>query len=210
MNVNNINPVNFKGSIRETASGNQWERSNDGKKYLPLIGLAGTATGFALDPASFKPIIQWTKKNKAFALISGGIFIAASLGVGAIFDAIINKARRNDADKFAKTGKIPNETNKAKKIMGSIGLGIGAIGLLTKGKSIASKALGLVITTGFWITEGAIIDHGVNKFRDKLSIKAQKADVAEAKLENKIENIIENKIEDKVEEKLTEAIAEES
>lgn len=223
MIVNAINSTTFSGKIKTTKNGNEYEKSNEGKKFVPLVGLTGLAvsTGAGLvtfkKDELFKKMLEETKQNdferEVFdtfktslrankkVLVLGGaaglVAIAAvSIGIGAIFDAMINKTRRKDADKFAETGSIDQSANKGKKIGAGIGLAIGSLSLanilrsenIAKLKNIAKDIPTEAIEKEFktpkaykfgiipylvaiYTAYGAIYDHGVNKFREKLADK---------------------------------------
>lgn len=182
----------FSGKIKKTEKGNEYEKSNEGKKYAPLCMFASTGISMAIDKAldKFSPagylLFEAKNGNKnAYAAIAGTVVIigAISIGIGAIIDAIINKTRRNDTDKFAKTGEISKKTNKGKINGAIIGIGTGALSLLLSHKPLrtmgASGFKVVPMEIASWAALGAIYDHGVNKFRAQLDKKEQKIDKEE-------------------------------
>lgn len=182
MNVGSVNSVTFNGRIKETEIGVKYEKSNEGKKYYPLIPLAGLGLHFAINPDSALELFKSTpmpkdKVTAAATVIATAIGVGAiAVGLGAILDAFINKTRRKDANKLAVTSKLDSDTNKGKKVCTAIGAGVAALGLITKHSSFGiksgNKIITAIITTAGWLGIGAIYDHGVNKFRHKLAEKA--------------------------------------
>ncbi|MFA7659443.1 MAG: hypothetical protein WCY19_08420 [Candidatus Gastranaerophilaceae bacterium] len=228
MSVSGVNSVAFAGKIKATKQGNEYEKSNEGKKYYPLVAVAGlTAEGLLgigeikkalnsnvldryfkdlnLENSLFgplKPVETKMSKGKIAGLATGFLIATAgvAVGFGAILDAIINKTRKKDADKFAQTEVAQKRTNKGKKVCTWIGLGIGAISLLDKIRTKAPKKsliATIPLALASWFAIGAIYDHGVNKFRNNLQNKADKAVDNEVKLDKKIEEKVNEKIEEK-------------
>lgn len=183
MNVSSVNSVNFRGKTGETNIGIKYEKSNEGRKYYPLIVLAGTGVQCALMPkeniALFKKIPAFQNKSTATLAILGTIGFVGALayGCGYILDAIINKRRRKDANKLAVTSELNQETNKGKKVCTAIGVGAAALGLITKnpmlGNARPNKIISAIAVAAGWLGIGAIYDHGVNKFRNKLKESQQ-------------------------------------
>lgn len=217
MQVGMIQNQPFLGKIKETKKGNQYETSNTGKIATPLIAIAKIGANVlftkAVGPTDFKltDLNKAFEKNKKVFYAGGGIIAAVTIGasliVGAIYDAVINHTRRKDADKFAETGKVSGKSDIGKKILGAIGLVVGGFSLakvilneellaeVNKMKNPKLYKFSLIpIFTIAGIINGAVYDHGVNKFRDQLSYKADIAARNKAKLDAEIDTKIEEKI----------------
>lgn len=108
MNVNSVNQMTFTGKIAQTKNGNEYNKTNSGKKVGIATGLGLTAFRAIKQRAQLKGFLSIVN-NKAIKAIAfaGGILLGTAinvgifLGLGAIADAIINKIRRNKADKKA-------------------------------------------------------------------------------------------------------------
>lgn len=202
MQVGAINNQAFGGKIKETKNGNEYEKSNEGKKYYPVLAAVGMGLNFATD--------NYAAKMFKLKPISNAIGLGVvAVGVGAIVDAFANKTSRQDADRFAESGIVPEKTNKGKKFMVGLGLAFSAFNtfgveylakkILANGayfiesskKEILSamhqtkgqKAVMLIGGLVGSLAIGQMYDSGVNKSRAKLEKKAE----AEAKLDAKIE-----------------------
>lgn len=220
MNINAINSTTFSGKIKTTKNGNEYEKSNEGKKIMPLVAASFLTANIGAEAVMLKKsgllddtlekfkqsdaqknildnIKKSLKENKKTAIISGAailaILAAITVGVGAIFDAMINKTRRKDADKFAKTENVSENTNRGKKIGAGIGLAMGGYNLiksmraenmLSAAKGIPTESIEKILkyqkankfiiaplVLASYIADGAIYDYGVNKFREKLADK---------------------------------------
>lgn len=213
MQVGAISNQSFSGKIRETKKGNEYETSNEGKKYIPLIqlGAIGTSMGLKNAIGDFNPtdyLLSDTGKagKVGVGAVLGTVALlgATTIGIGAIYDAVINKTRRSDADKFAETGKVEDRTNKGKKIGAGIGLGGSVLGLLLSHKRLnnlnVSNFISIALEVATWTSFGAIYDYAVNKSRTKLAYKADLAAKNEAKLEAKMDEKITQAISEKNEE----------
>lgn len=211
MSVNGVNSVSFAGKTAMTEKGNEYKKSNEGKKLFPLLGLAGFGISTAINPSYINiPKEQGGlggMKYKGLIIAGSAIGSAAiCLGYGAITDMFINKARRKDADKFAETGMVSKKTNKGKEIGAAIGLSLGALSLgsiqlvekiikqnpkLPKINISRTKKLSMIpMAVALWTSAGAILDHGKNKFRDKLAAEAD----FNAKVEEKVAEAITEKV----------------
>lgn len=162
---------NFNGSIQRTPAGNEYETSNTGKYAVTSLAAAN-----ALLSISFAPK-NTPGASKVITLITSA---AIGLGFGAIVDHLVNKTRKNDADRFEKTKRVPEKTNKGKMVTTGIGVGMGLIGNALV--SAVSKKAGVqkppaFVTVGLatltWFIYGLIYDNGINKFREKLAQKAE-------------------------------------
>ena len=147
MQVGSINNQTFGGKIAKTKQGNEYEKSNEGKKFVPVAGVAagavaiGTykATGLidpllkAVNKLSKDPLTKNTMKkfNSIAKLSIPTITLAGLFATGMVFDAMINKTRRKDADKLAESEIMPENTNKGKIIGAITGLVAGGLGLLS-------------------------------------------------------------------------------
>lgn len=171
MNIRSVSAVNFKGKIGTTDEGNEYEKSNAGKKFCTLMMPVGSGITLAsLKNVPKTPgIIAW---NLTRALVIG-------LGIGALIDVFTNSTRRKDTDKFVEKGKKSKDTNKGKMIFGGIGLGIGALvafGISNLNKILPQQQkISPVVVPALcvleWLVMGTIYDHSVNKFRAKLAQK---------------------------------------
>ena len=178
MNVGSVNSVGFTGKISKTKNGNGYEKSNEAKKYLSLIALPLAGVNVATNSTDVTEIIDGfkampTKQMKIAVALAGVVgMVGATIGVGAIFDAIINKKRRNDADKFAETGVNPGIYSKGKKVCMGIGVALAPIAALITEGPAKVKALSAAICAIGWASDGVIYDFAVNKARAKFANKA--------------------------------------
>jgi len=164
--------VSYGGKSPKTDKGNDYESSNIGKIIFP----ASTAIDFLADGLS-------PKRSKSESIGVFGLALALAFGVGVLFDSAINKVRKRDADKFAKTGKVRKNTNKGKVVGTEIGAGLGIAGSLfliaTKGFKAAKNkpaviGLGALFGGFAGLIYGVVYDVGINRFRKKLAMKANK------------------------------------
>lgn len=174
----------FTGKIYKTDNDNDYEKSNVGKITFTVIG--------ALDYVGNLITGEYKEDGLFKSLGSLGLGIAISLGLGEITDVYINKARRNDADSFAKTGESPKKTNKGERLGAEIGCGLGVIAALAaygykfvKQNPILTKEkwtplLAIPMTGFLGLIYGVVYDAGVNKFRAKLSQTQQKKNIKES------------------------------
>lgn len=196
MNVNSLNSMTFMGKIAQTKNGNEYEKSNEGKKYVPVIGAAaiGTATLVSKNYRKLLSASQFPGGGAGILLYTLGIM----LGIGAIVDGAINKTRRKDSDKFAQTGEVSPKTNKGKINMGLIGLGIEGLtmGMIAYGlkslkkldkyvsntaefqnisKMMSLKKFAPIALMGVieYFLFGSIYDKAVNKSREKLAVERE-------------------------------------
>ncbi len=187
MNVNSVNQMAFTGKVATTKNGNEYEKTNSMKLIFPVAGVATAGVSWLFNGRVIKKAIKEifkevdiadfssvTKKYKG--IIGAGIGVGMLVGwlaEGSIVDAIINKCRRNDADKVAQTGEHLNKTNNGKIILGSISLVSSAISLLNKANAFIPKksiAIGSAIGLASSIILGSIIDNKINKTRtDKVA-----------------------------------------
>lgn len=185
MNVNCLNSAPFRGRTSITINRNDYEKSNEGKKLFPFALISSMGLQYAINKDAFQARMfdknEHLSKGGKIATIAFGVAAASIIG-GVIIDAFINGKRRNDADKFAKAKNAPDKTNKGKKVCALIGLGVSSLVALVKfgsnkisGISFtkAQKVLAISVTMAYWLGLGAIYDHGVNKFRQKLAEKAE-------------------------------------
>lgn len=219
MNVSSVNSVAFGGKIKETKNGNQYEKSNIGKIFIPLISLSVTSISL-LNKKSQGVIYQnfskevgeiakVTKSSKAAVVVNVALRFASMLTIGAIFDGIINKKRRKNADKFAEKKEVPEKTNKGKIVCSAISLGLfgvmysltSALNKLNKVSKESPKGynkmpgfstFALGMTT--WLLYGTVYDHGVNKFSDKLASNALRDKALEKRLDSKIDEKVQEKL----------------
>lgn len=140
MQLNNVNSVAFKARTRE---GNRYEKSAEGKKFVPLIGIATMGASaialkkFGILDEIVKPLQEMMKtseKNVLFSsFLASGLALGAlislpiMIGIGQVVDLFINKTRRKDADKLAQTGIVQGDTNSGKISLGILGVVMAAI-----------------------------------------------------------------------------------
>jgi len=118
MNVSSVNQMAFTGKITKTKNGNEYKKSNAGKLTGTILttGIAGYFVH--LINKNRAEMIKYCKERliqkgmdssdiyvnklvRKSPVVVGVLFIAVGLGAGAVVDAIINKVRRNKADKKA-------------------------------------------------------------------------------------------------------------
>lgn len=161
----------------QTKKGNEYEKCNEGKKIIPIVGLTEIALLANLNKKAKESYGFFINKEKPLVSVVATIAILGALyvGLGAILDSVINKTRRKDADKFAETGEVPEKTNKGKNVCVSIGLGMGLVSLLSSRKPLKSMDFQdfLVVPSELiaWGAAGVIYDNAVNKFRNKATNK---------------------------------------
>ncbi len=145
----------FFGKVKKTKKGNEYEKSNEGKKIVPavIVGreIFNTVCNSKKNKKKYALLYQnlkkyskkeglnlstdVIKKRAKQALIAGKVYDFAGIALfgllaGIIIDAITNSTRRKDSDDFQQTRKVPEKTNKGKKIGAGIGLGLGGISAL--------------------------------------------------------------------------------
>lgn len=151
-----------------TDNGNEYQKTNAGKKAIPAVFAAQTLISGAILAKASKGI---SKGVLAVGTVIGAAVMAVlGLGVGAIVDAISNRTIRKDADKYAETGNIPQNTNHGKRNGLGIGLGLCLISLLRGNKETPAfnKAFSFALTLAAYTFYGGVYDHSVNKFRENL------------------------------------------
>lgn len=169
-----IKPINNQTFSAKTKQGNEYQKSNTGKMLTPLVMLGATALAIPFDKTNLDGYLLFKSKEKPALAITASIAVLAAIGVGigAIVDAISNKTMRKDADEFAKTGEVQQNTNKGKKICAGIGLLSGIASVLFSPKR-ASDFIDIPRELIAYTALGFMYDNTVNAFRDKLNINSK-------------------------------------
>lgn len=161
----------------KTENGNDYDKSNTGKVLFSTL---------AVFDAGGNKLIEAENKKLPASKVIGTLAIAfgLGLGLGEIADLGINKIRRQDADIFAQTGKVPPKTNEGKTVGAVVFSTLGAIITgIANAKDSDKKTKALMLGVGVGAVLGGLLgifcgffyDHAVNKFRIKLADKADKA-----------------------------------
>ena len=96
--INNIAQTSFTGKIKTSKNGNQYEKTNSGKKVLPgIVAAAWAAGGLILGRGNLEATKGWLTVLGLKAIPS----MATAFLAGAIIDGLRNKHARKSADKVA-------------------------------------------------------------------------------------------------------------
>lgn len=197
-----INAVNnnqqFKGAIRETKKGNIYEKSNECKKWMPVVTTTTAGIGIIIHSIAERMGHISPQANLLPAKLAplGNLFrfLAAPLAgliIGAICDPFVNITRRKDADTLAETGQIKQDTNRGKIFFAASDALLESINLFAIKKTSGSinkfNIIAAVVGTLSSLCLGAVYDLGVNKFRDRLAYNAEVQAEKQAEFNKRIE-----------------------
>jgi len=151
-----ISRTNFKSSSAKTEEGNTYEKSNAGKLFLIPLGALDLPKLFCSDT-----------RTKVLGVTG---FAVTSL-IGCFIDSKINKTRAEDADLFAKTNDVSDDTSKGKKV-GALSMaaysGIVTPLLFKPYRNILGVIGGAISGAIVGTLFGHIYDNRVNKFHNDL------------------------------------------
>lgn len=174
MNVPCINSITFKGQIAKTKDGNDYEKSNEGIKYVPVVSALAVISNEILNKKDAIFSSGENSGSKKFGIVVA--IAAGALICGAVMDWFIDRRRQKDADYFAQTNKIKPSNSSVKAGWTIFGLLdtlanhiMGDYKDMTTSQKFGQYACGAIL--GLMV--GCIYDHGVDKFREKLAHQSQ-------------------------------------